>query len=284
MKNNPARALYKSWLAALEAFAHDGDTIALGDPRTGIHKVVDRDKVACIEFGTVSRADRWSSGNTPAYFGQRLFSLKPNGDFKLHYLSTRGFGNGWNRRDLVVKAVPFLHWGYHTREIVWVPKRPGVKIEVSMDWGEARKIRRAYVSERVLGNHGYWNAQTPWLRLKDRETDGHLEFVVAPRGAVGLSGSTYTPEKWEWFAQLREKRHLRDEEEARAEGRSLHMGNLMEDGVDLGWAESVDRLAALLSVSEPARTITPFKRPKEAQHGDHMVPSHQLPEEAVAPH
>lgn len=272
---HPARALYALWKRVLEIqnrreipWTRQGYGIALNNS----------DDDGAIIFGP-----QWLNGGTAD-----RFTLLPDGRFQMrHYW-------GCEQRKMVAQGIPFLAWGHTAGSYCWTVAFD----EASKNgWGMTRlddwQNPRHYVAEPMMGVR-HWSTPDVWLEL--RQIEG--EWRILPSDQQDYHRWTsWTPDVvreqllkvWERQERLIAKRYNRREylwrkyhqpdeempEHLLPKRRRKAVPSLREGGKTLTGHEATHRLAALLEVSQPAKT-TPLKRPKEAQHGNHLDTPHHV--------
>lgn len=260
---DPARALYKAWSQVLDLGANPGTTsdgvahryVNYGE---GWYNLVQHGDV--ISFST--------------------FSLHRSGRFRFTYPF-----HGHMRRNLVMRYVPFLGWGWSHSRYQWYVD---FDVDVNRYVKRGDKVMRDwlhpthYLSEDLLGARKY-GQDRPWLVLEKRpmpptgrerlswELPDDRWTIQLARNQGDLTLKQSHAERralWDRYEALVAKRY--DRERAWALGTapegspvSAPPPTMRINNLPLPPAQAVEALAALFDVDAPAKT-TPLKRPKEA--------------------
>lgn len=263
-QKHPAKALYAFWNQVLE---HHGNDVAFGWHGWGL---------------TWSHDDQIGFGQLYSRTGTVYphFYLDPKGRFQWAKMW------GYYRRNAIVRHVPFLAYGHIHSRYQWTPnmgrdpvaRRHYYGISLG-DWQDPRH----YVSEDLLGARGWSNpslwcelvevAEGDWRILPSRKQHEHIrnwshaEAMKRFARYDDLVTQRYNRAERDYriYHKMDMPEHLKLPREQRAP-------TIRVDGADLSMSEAVQRMAVLIEVGKPAKT-TPLKRPKEARHGNDVVPA-----------
>lgn len=259
---DPARELYALWDTILSAYGNH--TCGWGPRGWGIWRNQD---TGGISYGQLTNG--W-----PCHW----FNLLPDGRFKVNHM----FGS--YRRSGIAQGT-FLGYGFtHSRYQWFVHASPSEK---HTGWNNTYRTRWrdfftdwnnpvSYVSEDLLGVRSYRQTR-PWLTLA-RDEWGAWEIVPAldqvDPEAEALKAASYEQEhlwsRWNRWKKTCARRRFVAENQHRVKNGldpkvSARTPTIRSAGQVLSPDQAVRRLAALLEVSQPAKT-TPL-RPKEAPDG-----------------
>jgi len=252
------QALYKAWDATITATGRD--SVLFGHANWSLN----RPDTNQVGFGR---------GGSPD------FIVHKDGRFRFAFPF-----HGAQQRNIIMRTIPFLGWGWtHSRYQWYVDFDVNINLwsyQGSMHNGRYERELH-YVSEDLMGARTYGQPR-PWCVLeKDANDAWTIQLAKKQYGAMTnvLAGLPDLRHRWARYDKIRAKRY--DKERQIANGTfyspvSVAPPTMRSNNQPLPPEQAVERLAALFSIDQPART-TPLKKPKEAtHHGYHMATTSQL--------
>lgn len=244
---DPVRTLYRAWSTVLDLGANPtvtSDGVA--------HRYVN---YGHYHWNLVQRGDAITFGH---------FMVHKSGKFRFSYPL-----HGTQRRNLYMRHVPFLGWGWVYGRYQWYVD---FDVDINIHTFRGDKVMRDwqnpthYVTEDLLGARKY-GQDRPWCVLEKRDD----RWIIQPARNqldVRLTKShAVRRAEWDHYEALVAKRYAR--EEAWATGTdyrspvSVPAPTMRINNLPLPPDQAVEALAALFEIDAPAKT-TPLKRPKEA--------------------
>jgi len=251
----PVQETYKAWDTILTATGRE--MVTYGHANWNLHRVRLEDGDHYVGFGR---------GGSPDII------LDKRGRFHFSFSF-----HGSKQRNIVMRNVPFLGWGYARSRYQWY-----VNFDTSVApwaWPSGNLLDPEnpihYVSEDLMGCRT-WGQLRPWCVLEKR--NGQWAIAMAKNQTPYTRGTANGDlkgirQRWDQYERLVKARYRRQTGEPSPV--SVRTPTMLNNNQPLPPQQAVEALAALFSVDSPAKT-TPLKRPKEAQRDHDMDPAYNL--------